>query len=69
MIRISNPHDKFFKGIFTRKGTAKEFLQHYLPENVVALLDLNSSIPQSLNLPSIPSSIHPIIHSSSGIYA
>ena len=39
MIRVSNPHDKFFKEIFTRKDTAKEFLQHYLPENVVALLD------------------------------
>ncbi len=25
---------QFFKKVFTRKDTAEEFLQHYLPENV-----------------------------------
>jgi len=42
MTEISNPHDKFFKEVFTRKATAEEFLWHYLSENVVELLDLDS---------------------------
>ena len=42
MTEISNPHDKFFKEVFTRRNGAKEFLRHYLPENVVELLDLDS---------------------------
>ena len=42
MTEISNPHDKFFKEVFTRRNGAEEFLRHYLPENVVGLLDLDS---------------------------
>lgn len=42
MTEITNAHDKFFKEVFTRKDTAEEFLRHYLPENVVGLLDLDS---------------------------
>ena len=42
MTEISNPHDKFFKEVFTRKATTEEFLRHYLPEDVVELLDLDS---------------------------
>jgi len=42
MTEISNPHDKFFKEVFTRKASTEEFLRHYLPENVVGLLDLDS---------------------------
>lgn len=42
MTEITNAHDKFFKEVFTRKDTAEEFLRHYLPENVVGLLDLES---------------------------
>ncbi|MDI6793495.1 MAG: Rpn family recombination-promoting nuclease/putative transposase [bacterium] len=42
MEQITNPHDKFFKEVFTRKNTAKEFLLNYLPANVVSLLDLDS---------------------------
>ena len=42
MTEISNPHDKFFKEVFTSRNGAEEFLRHYLPENVVGLLDLDS---------------------------
>ena len=42
METVHNPHDKFFKEVFTRKETAKDFLRHYLPPDVVALLDLSS---------------------------
>ena len=42
MTEITNAHDKFFKEVFTRKDTAEEFLRHYLPENIVGLLDLDS---------------------------
>ncbi|MBT6504150.1 MAG: transposase, partial [Deltaproteobacteria bacterium] len=42
MSEISNPHDKFFKEVFTSRNGAEEFLRNYLPENVVGLLDLDS---------------------------
>ncbi|MBU0566773.1 Rpn family recombination-promoting nuclease/putative transposase [bacterium] len=32
MNRITNPHDKFFKEVFNRRETAKEFLLNYLPD-------------------------------------
>lgn len=42
MDQITNPHDKFFKEVFTRRDTAGEFLRNYLPPDVVRLLDLDS---------------------------
>ncbi|MBU0470467.1 MAG: Rpn family recombination-promoting nuclease/putative transposase, partial [Nanoarchaeota archaeon] len=42
MDQITNPHDKFFKEVFTRRDTAREFLLNYLPDDVVRLLDLDS---------------------------
>jgi predicted transposase/invertase (TIGR01784 family) len=42
MNTIVNPHDKFFKEVFTRRETAEEFLRNYLPDDVVTLLDLRS---------------------------
>lgn len=42
MTEITKPHDKFFKEVFTRRDTAEEFLQNYLPGDVVRLLDLAS---------------------------
>ncbi|MCP4400543.1 MAG: Rpn family recombination-promoting nuclease/putative transposase [bacterium] len=42
MDTIQNPHDKFFKEIFTHKETAEDFLRQYLPTDVVSLLDLTS---------------------------
>jgi hypothetical protein len=38
---ITNPHDRFFKDVFSRREMAQDFLQHYLPAKVVELLDLS----------------------------
>lgn len=42
MGQITNPHDKFFKEVFTRKDTAEEFLRNYLPGEVAGLRDWSS---------------------------
>ena len=34
-----HPHDAFFKQLFTRPEVAEDFVQHYLPKEVVALLE------------------------------
>ncbi len=39
---LTNPHDKFFKDLFTRQEAAQDFLQHYLPAEVAKLLDLST---------------------------
>lgn len=39
---LSNPHDRFFKDLFSRQEAARDFLQHYLPTDIVPLLDLDS---------------------------
>ncbi|MFV9645054.1 MAG: Rpn family recombination-promoting nuclease/putative transposase [Desulfobacterales bacterium] len=39
---LKTARSQFFKEVFTRKATTEEFLRHYLPENVVGLLDLDS---------------------------
>ncbi|MGH2544118.1 MAG: Rpn family recombination-promoting nuclease/putative transposase [Ardenticatenaceae bacterium] len=35
---LRNPHDRFFKEVFSRPEVAQDFLQNYLPEGVAALL-------------------------------
>jgi len=40
MKEIVNPHDKFFKGMFSRKDEARDFFANYLPEEILKLLDL-----------------------------
>ncbi len=42
MSDLTNPHDKFFKDLFTRREAAQDFLQHYLPAEVSRLFDLDS---------------------------
>jgi predicted transposase/invertase (TIGR01784 family) len=34
-----HPHDAFFKQLFTRPEVAEDFVRHYLPKEVVALLE------------------------------
>ncbi|MBI3653724.1 MAG: Rpn family recombination-promoting nuclease/putative transposase [Acidobacteria bacterium] len=38
---LSNPHDRFFKEVFSRPEMAADVLANYLPEEIVALLDLS----------------------------
>ena len=40
MKEIVNPHDKFFKGMFSRKDEARDFFVNYLPKEILKLLDL-----------------------------
>jgi len=39
---LSNPHDSFFKELFSRPEVAADFLANYLPPDVAAALDLSS---------------------------
>jgi predicted transposase/invertase (TIGR01784 family) len=39
MAELTNPHDRFFRQAFARPELAADFLRHYLPRPVAALLD------------------------------
>lgn len=39
---IQNPHDKFFKETFSDAEVARDFIQHYLPESVSEIIDLET---------------------------
>jgi hypothetical protein len=39
---VPNPHDRFFKEVFSRPETAADFLANYLPSNLTELMDLTS---------------------------
>ena len=41
--KVVNPHDKFFKDVFSKKETAIDFLANYLPGDVLELADLASA--------------------------
>jgi predicted transposase/invertase (TIGR01784 family) len=40
--KLSNPHDRFFKKVFSQRQTAVDFLANYLPEDVLRSLDLEA---------------------------
>jgi predicted transposase/invertase (TIGR01784 family) len=40
MPKKENPHDRFFKDVFSRREAARDFIINYLPEEVTALIDL-----------------------------
>lgn len=42
MSDIRNPHDRFFRQTFSRPEIALDFIQNYLPREVVAALDLDT---------------------------
>jgi len=42
MQSVQNPHDKFFKEMFSRRESAIEFMGNYLPPEVSKLLDLST---------------------------
>lgn len=42
MSSLTNPHDKFFKAVFSQKEVAIDFLRQYLPADVIALLEPES---------------------------
>ena len=40
MPKLENPHDRFFKDVFSKREAARDFLINYLPREVTALIDL-----------------------------
>ena len=45
-MKVQTPHDKFFKETFGKVEVAKDFLNNYLPENVMNIVDMNTLEPQ-----------------------
>ncbi|MEN0648110.1 Rpn family recombination-promoting nuclease/putative transposase [Caldifermentibacillus hisashii] len=45
-MKIQNPHDRFFRESMGNVTTAKDFFTHYLPKNVLQIIDLNTLEPQ-----------------------
>ncbi|MDM8532178.1 Rpn family recombination-promoting nuclease/putative transposase [Anaerolineales bacterium HSG25] len=39
--KLTNPHDKYFRDMFSRQEVALDFVQNYLPADVVSHLDLS----------------------------
>lgn len=45
MTDLTNPHDRFFKELLSSPEMAADFLRNYLPQEVVAVLDLSAPEP------------------------
>lgn len=43
---MKNPHDKFLKETINDVAVTRDFLNNYLPEEVVQYIDLNTLLPQ-----------------------
>ena len=41
-MKVQNPHDKFFKETFSNLEVARDFMQNYLPEPVLKIVDLQT---------------------------
>ncbi|OXS25271.1 MAG: transposase [Acetobacterium sp. MES1] len=39
--KVQNPHDKFFKDTFSNPLVVRDFIENYLPESILKLVDLN----------------------------
>jgi predicted transposase YdaD len=42
MDKVNNPHDKMIRETLSRKETAMDFFTNYLPENILAHMDMKS---------------------------
>ena len=45
-MKIQNPHDKFFKETFSKIEVARDFMNNYLPQSIIRIVDLNTLEPQ-----------------------
>lgn len=45
-MKVQTPHDKFFKETFGKVDIAKDFLNNYLPESIMNIIDINTLQPQ-----------------------
>ncbi len=39
--KVQNPHDKFFKDTFSNPLVIRDFIENYLPESILKMVDLN----------------------------
>lgn len=46
MGEINNPHDKFFKETLGNVSLAKDFIMHYLPAEILGIIELDTLQPQ-----------------------
>ncbi|WP_257490761.1 Rpn family recombination-promoting nuclease/putative transposase [Anaerosalibacter massiliensis] len=46
MKEVSNPHDKFFKEVFGKVEVTKDFIENYLPKNILRVIDTSTLEPQ-----------------------
>ena len=42
MDKLNQPHDKYFKATFGEVSFAKDFLNNYLPEELIAITDMST---------------------------
>lgn len=42
---INNPHDKFFKETLGDVSVAQDFIENYLPENILDIIDIDTISP------------------------
>src|SRR5690625_3061430 len=42
---MRNPHDKFFKETFSYSEVVSDFVKHYLPEEILAIIDVTTIAP------------------------
>lgn len=45
-MKIQNPHDKFFKETFSNIAVAKDFMNNYLPQSIINIIDIKTLEPQ-----------------------
>ena len=45
-MKVQNPHDKFFKKTFGDVAVAGDFLDNYLPQSIVGIIDMDTLEPQ-----------------------
>ena len=45
-MKIQNPHDRFFKETLGKVEVAKDFLNNYLPGNIIKVIDVDTLEPQ-----------------------
>ena len=45
-MKVQNPHDKFFKKTFGDVAVAKDFLNNYLPQKIMGIIDIDTLEPQ-----------------------
>lgn len=46
MDRVNKPHDKFFKETLGDVSVAQDFIHHYLPEEILGIIDTSSISPE-----------------------